>query len=216
MEGNHDVFEDGHIREKPYVLKGARDAQPGDFVNRPPGDVIAFPVYLPGAGGEKPGYDVENGCLPGAVRPDESNPFALLQVEREPVDGHEAAELHRDSIQFEKIVQSNLFLYGLRSRSSRVRMTSQFNSLLPMIPRRAKRMTSMRSRLKMTILMPGIPGMITKPRSMGFSTIRRASPPQAKSIAPMTAPVVLPSPPTTIMISRLNVRRKVKRVGKSW
>jgi hypothetical protein len=82
-----------------------------------------------------------------------------------------------------------------------------------MTPRRAKMITSMRMMLKITIRIPGIPGMVKGPRLKGLSTTRRASPPQLKRTAPITAPVVLPSPPTTMMISKLKVKKNVNNVG---
>jgi len=82
-----------------------------------------------------------------------------------------------------------------------------------MIPWRAKIMMKMRMHEKMTMRMPGMPGISVKPRSMGSSTNRSHSPPQVKRKAPRTAPVVLPRPPITMMIRRLNVRKKVKSVG---
>ena len=90
---------------------------------------------------------------------------------------------------------------------------SQETSLPPMIPRRAKIITTIRISAKMTIRMPGIPGISRGPREKGSSTTRRASPPRTKRTEEMTLPVVLPNPPMTMMISRLKVRKNVKSTG---
>lgn len=77
-----------------------------------------------------------------------------------------------------------------------------------MIPFRAKTITVTRSNEKMTMRMPGIPGTSSGPREKGSSTIRRASPPRINKTAEIAEPVIDPNPPTTMMISKLKVKKR--------
>ena len=61
--------------------------------------------------------------------------------------------------------------------------------------------------------MPGIPGMGRPRITCGSSTTLSHSPAAVNRQADSTAPVVEPNPPTTMMIRRLKVRKKVKRLG---
>ena len=82
---------------------------------------------------------------------------------------------------------------------------SQFheNSRIPMIPSRRKMMTTIRSTEKRTIRIPGMPGMCSEPRVMGFSTNRSHSSIVVTRTEPIREPVMEPRPPTTTIISRL-------------
>ena len=81
--------------------------------------------------------------------------------------------------------------------------TSHVNSRIPIMPSRRKMMTTISSNENITILMPGMPGMLMLPIVMGFSTIRSHSSIVVTSTEPMSEPVTLPRPPTTIIISML-------------
>ncbi len=89
----------------------------------------------------------------------------------------------------------------------------QENSFRPMIPWRAKIITPTRMMAKITMRIPGIPGISSGPSDRGSSTIRRNSLPKTMMTEAMTEPVVLPNPPTTTIINRLKVRKNVKRTG---
>lgn len=64
-------------------------------------------------------------------------------------------------------------------------------------------MTTIRSTEKRTIRIPGMPGMYSEPRVMGFSTNRSHSSIVVTRTEPIREPVMEPRPPTTTIISRL-------------
>ncbi len=90
---------------------------------------------------------------------------------------------------------------------------SQENSRRPNSPWRKNRITRSRARESSTIRSPGMPGRLRPQSWIGSSTTRSHSPARVKKAAATTAPVVDPNPPTTMMISRLKVRKKVKSDG---
>ncbi len=61
--------------------------------------------------------------------------------------------------------------------------------------------------------MPAIPGIWIGPTVIGDSTKRKASDRSVKAKAVTAEPVILPSPPRTMIISKLNVMEKLKRLG---
>ena len=53
-------------------------------------------------GGIQPGEGVKESCLPGAVRSDDPEGFSLAQGDVDAVEGHEAAEPDRQSLDLEQ------------------------------------------------------------------------------------------------------------------
>ena len=64
-------------------------------------------------------------------------------------------------------------------------------------------MTAMRRIEKITMRIPGMPGMCSEPMTMGFSTKRSHSSITVTSAAPTMEPVTDPSPPMTTIIRTL-------------
>ena len=82
---------------------------------------------------------------------------------------------------------------------------SHENSLIPIIPSRLKIITRIKSNEKITILIPGMPGIFIEPIVIGFSTNLNHSSIVVTSAEPIMDPVTEPNPPTTIIIKMLYV-----------
>src|SRR6185503_9085372 len=63
----HDVFEHGHAREEPDVLKRSRDAAAGDLIRTQTVDALAVEEDRTGSGLIDAGEQVEDRGLAGAV-----------------------------------------------------------------------------------------------------------------------------------------------------
>src|SRR5215472_6600413 len=87
------VLQHGQPGELTRDLEGADDPAPGHLVCGEPGDVLALVGDLPGGRFECAGDDVEDGRLPGAVRPDQPGDPAEGNLEGRAVDRIDAAEL---------------------------------------------------------------------------------------------------------------------------
>ena len=74
-----------------------------------------------------------------------------------------------------------------------------------MIPSRLKIITIINNNEKITILMPGIPGILILKTVIGFSTKRSHSSIVVTRNEPIIEPVTEPRPPTTIIIKMLYV-----------
>lgn len=89
---HRDVFKAGHFPKGPRHLKCAGNAASADLVGRPPANVFALEPNRAGTRRERPGHDVEQGCLAGAVRPDESHDCPFFHLEIHVQKGLDAAE----------------------------------------------------------------------------------------------------------------------------
>ena len=78
---DHHVLERSHLAEEPDVLERAGDAESGDLVPLEPGEGLAVESHLAVRRLEHAGDDVEDGRLAGAVRPDEPEDLAAVDVE---------------------------------------------------------------------------------------------------------------------------------------
>ena len=95
MAAQHHIVLDGHGAEQRQVLKGAADARCGDAV---PGDGeqgAAVEHDLPALAGVEPRQAVEQRGLAGAIGPDQARDLPRGDVERDAVERHDAAEMHR-------------------------------------------------------------------------------------------------------------------------
>ena len=88
-----DVVDEGHLVEQAGDLERAGHAQVDDLLRAEPGDVAVAEVDRARRGRQEAGEQVEQGGLAGAVRPDQGVHAALGDVEVDPLDGGEAAEL---------------------------------------------------------------------------------------------------------------------------
>ena len=80
--GEQDVLEHGHPRERARRLERPHEPGAGDPVRRPPVDLAGRrSATVPRVRPEKPGDEVEQGGLAGAVRPDQRRDRACLDVE---------------------------------------------------------------------------------------------------------------------------------------
>ena len=96
MRADEHVVEHGHRPEELDVLERARDAAPDDAVRRRVQQALAVEVELARVGLVEPRDHVEERRLAGAVRADQPDDLALLDVERDVVDRDDAAEAAGD------------------------------------------------------------------------------------------------------------------------
>ena len=94
MHADHDVFEDGQVREQADVLKGAGDAAVEHLMRPPPADLLAGEADRPAIGGNQAGDRVEQGRFARAVRPDHGDDRMRRDRELDRAQGDEAAEPH--------------------------------------------------------------------------------------------------------------------------
>jgi hypothetical protein len=86
------VVEHGHRLEQLHVLERARDPAPDDPVRRRPQQAPAVEVELARIRPVQPRDHVEERGLAGAVRPDQADDLAGVDVERDLVDRDDPAE----------------------------------------------------------------------------------------------------------------------------
>src|SRR5262249_3776640 len=92
LQADEDVLENRHRPEDVDVLERAGDAAPHDRVRRLAQEALAREDDRARVGLVEAGDQVEERRLAGAVRPDQPDDLAGLDVERHVVDGDDAAE----------------------------------------------------------------------------------------------------------------------------
>src|SRR5882757_10124481 len=97
MRPDRDVLQHGHVGHQLDVLEGAGDPKLDHLLGRCVGDLLAQHGDLAAGCGQHAGDQVEGGALAGAVRADQRDDLAGVDVERDVVDGDHAAELDRKS-----------------------------------------------------------------------------------------------------------------------
>src|SRR6516162_9285576 len=93
MGADRQIVEDGELEAQPRALEGPGDARSVDLLGCGPGERGAVEDDLPPGGGKETSEDVEEGRLPGAVRPDEPQQLAAPELEVQPGERHDPAEL---------------------------------------------------------------------------------------------------------------------------
>src|SRR5579864_1813646 len=104
MHPHQDVLERRHMLEEADVLEGPPHAALGDRVRRLAGDVLAEKGNPARRRSVDAGEHVEEGRLPGAVRPDQRDDLATRDDEVDVVDGDEAAELLAELLRDKDVV----------------------------------------------------------------------------------------------------------------
>jgi len=104
VHADEHVFQHGHVTEEALVLERSGNAEARDDVG---GEADQLPptVIEPDSTLRRPveaGDQIEDGRLPRAVGPDESDDLALFDPECEIVHGPEAAEVLRQALGLEK------------------------------------------------------------------------------------------------------------------
>ena len=81
---DHDVFQRSHLAKQTDILKGARDADPGDFMWRGGRITLAGQLERAGIGLIQAGDDIEERGFTGAVGADETVNLATLNLHADP------------------------------------------------------------------------------------------------------------------------------------
>ena len=81
--GNQDVVVNRHVGEQAFVLESAHHAEPADAGGAEAVDPAAHELDFPGAQPVEAGNQVEGRALAGAVRADQTEHLALVEVEVE-------------------------------------------------------------------------------------------------------------------------------------
>src|SRR4029077_4051031 len=87
-----------HRAEQADVLEGTRDTVPGDHIRPGPRDVPGAERNPALGRPVQPGQHVEQGRLPGPVRPDQRDNRMLRKVDRYVVDGTQPPEILCDAL----------------------------------------------------------------------------------------------------------------------
>ena len=88
-------FEHRFVLKQLGVLKGPRDAEGRDIVRRHPCDVLAVEMDRPARRLIEPADQVDDRGFAGAVRANDGENLARLDVETDAIDGLHAAEADR-------------------------------------------------------------------------------------------------------------------------
>ena len=82
-----DIVEQRHVRAQFHVLERARNALGGDMTRRQARHVVVEEQDLPGVRFRRPGDQIEQRGLAGAVRADQAQDLAGLDLEAHVIDG---------------------------------------------------------------------------------------------------------------------------------
>lgn len=105
MAADHDVFQDRHILKQTDILKRTGHAAFGDMVGFDAVDPLRF---FAGRRNHDVAFSrvvdagdaIEKGGFTGTVGSDQGNDFALFDIEVKMIQGPQAAEIHRQRINF--------------------------------------------------------------------------------------------------------------------
>ena len=97
VRADQHIVEHREIAEYAAMLERAREAERREFLGRQAGDVAAGEPHRAGVGPVQASNEVEQRGLAGAVRPDHADQRAVIDGEREVVDGGDAAEAAREA-----------------------------------------------------------------------------------------------------------------------
>src|SRR5919204_2769701 len=167
-----DVLHHRHPRERLHDLEGSGEAEPRDPVGPLARDVMAVEMHMARRGRMHAGDQVDQRGLAGAVRPNEADDLALVDVEADVVDGLEPAEPARDAIQGQKRRHFAIAFVGEPSRISASRPLGRNSTSTTMMTPRAA--TWMVRKLRQT-----------------------ASSKSSRMTAPIDGPKMVPSPPSS-------------------
>src|SRR5450759_1593159 len=81
MTSQHQIFQNGHVLEKFYVLKAPRNAHSGDLIGSEVRDLFIFENHLPLLGSVKSVDYIVQTALARAVRADNGKYFPPLNIE---------------------------------------------------------------------------------------------------------------------------------------
>jgi hypothetical protein len=101
-ERNAQVLDHRHAGERLRDLEGPDDTEPGPTVGGKGRDVSSVEENSAAVGRQRAANAVDESGLPRSVRSDEAEPLARLDVETHPVQGSEAAEPLRQSLDLQQ------------------------------------------------------------------------------------------------------------------
>ena len=102
--GRHDVLHHAHVQEEPQRLERARDAALADLVRLEADEAFPLEQDVAAVRPVDAGDQVEERRLPRAVRPDDADDLALVDVDVEVDDDGETAEVERDLLDLEELL----------------------------------------------------------------------------------------------------------------
>src|SRR5262249_7753064 len=103
QRADHDVVQHAEPRERAHDLKGAGQSERADRVRGQAAERAPAKADVTGVRGQKPGQQIEDRRLAGAVRSDEAEHLALVDREIEAVDGLNAAEALGEAMRLEQL-----------------------------------------------------------------------------------------------------------------
>src|SRR5699024_3214638 len=101
VHAHNDVVLHRHAGEQADVLEGTGEAQLGDAVRLPAGDVLSQHLHLALGGVVHAGNDVEQGTLAGAVGTDDADDLAGVDLHADVRQSHQTAETLSDVFCFQ-------------------------------------------------------------------------------------------------------------------
>ena len=117
VRGRHDVLDDAHVQEETQRLERPRDTALADLVRLEADEALSFQEDVAGVRPVDARDQVEERRLPRAVRPDDADDLAPIDVDVEVCDDGATAEVERDSLNLEELL-GHQTISTLRSPSS--------------------------------------------------------------------------------------------------
>jgi hypothetical protein len=121
MTSQHQIFQNGHVLEKFYVLKAPRNTHPGDLIGSEVRYLFIFENHLPLLGSVKPVDYVVQTALARAVRADNGKYFPPFNIETHIHKGRYPTKAQGDLF----ALQDNFLLNATLSHSCLLRHTKK-------------------------------------------------------------------------------------------
>src|SRR6476646_5953951 len=138
LPGEDQVFPHRQFRKHLQQLEGPANAEPIQLRRPQTRDPSAVDLHFAGARGQLAQDAVEQGRLAAAIRSDQAEDLALLNVEADAVDCGDAAETLADVVDFEDrghgAVSSLAFATARSAEATLVRRSDRMRSRMPRMP----------------------------------------------------------------------------------
>src|SRR5882724_4879588 len=102
VPAEQEILQHGGVLEQLDVLERPRDAAPGDLVRRHPRDVLAAEDEPAAGGVVDAGHEIEDRRLAGAIRPDDREHLARLDLEAYAGQRGDAPEVDGEVVRLEQ------------------------------------------------------------------------------------------------------------------
>ncbi|SQI29619.1 Uncharacterised protein [Serratia plymuthica] len=107
MLGDQQVLDHRHFAEQPHMLESAHHAHAGNRLTRQPFQMAIAQFDGAASGAVEAGQAVKHRGFSRAVRADQRNNFAFVQLKRHVIHRQQAAETHRQPFNFQQRLRAH-------------------------------------------------------------------------------------------------------------